>query len=213
MAGADRLARLPDIESGPAVDHFQSAGDGYRSLYPGQLPDGLWQYPSSAVAFELAGAWRRRRAAGHLLCRSHRLGDLPHRYAGQGVRSADGVRRLCDAALSRRHRLDPAGGAEFRLAEQGLDGADRRHPRRLQYLFDDRPDPGDRRDVVSLHVRIHQFGARPGLVGNGGRRQYPRRPHAADHAAHNPAAGDARHHRRHHHQLFSKRSRCSAHRR
>ena len=58
--------------------------------------------------------------------RSDRLGDFPHRYAGQGIRPADGVRRLRDAALSRRHRLDPAGGTEFRLAQQGLDGADRR---------------------------------------------------------------------------------------
>ncbi len=40
-------------------------------------------------------------------------------------------RRLRDAALSRRHRLDPAGGAEFRLAQQGLDGGNRRHTRRV----------------------------------------------------------------------------------
>ena len=59
---------------------------------------------------------------------------------------------LHHAALSRRDRLDPAGGPEFRLAQQGLDGADRRRARHLQHLFDGRLDPGRRRDLVSLHA-------------------------------------------------------------
>ena len=41
---------------------------------------------------EFAGARRRRRAAGDLLCRADRLGGVAHRHAGQGVRPAAGVR-------------------------------------------------------------------------------------------------------------------------
>ena len=181
------------------ISSLQEADSG--SLTLANYRAGLWQRPASAVAVELAGTRRRRRRACHSVRRPDRLGDFPHRYAGQGLRPADGVRRLCDAALSRRHRLDPAGRSEFRMAQQGLDGADRRRPRHLQYLLDDRPDPGHRGDVVSLHLRVHQFGARPGVVRNGRRREYSRRPHAAHHAAHHVAVGDAGDHRRRHHHL------------
>jgi hypothetical protein len=63
-------------------------------------------------------------------------------------------------------------------------------------------DPGRGRDLASLHVRVHQLGARLGVLGDGRRGQYPRRPHASDHAARHAAAGDPRDHRRHHHQLL-----------
>ena len=201
MAGADRRARLSRIESDSAADHFKPAGDRQRTLYARQLPDCLRQYPAPPGARKLTGTRRRRRPARHAVWRSDRVGDFAHGYAGQGVRPADGVRRFCDAALSWRHRLDSPGGPEFRMAQQGLDGVDRRRARHFQYLFDDGPDPGRSRDVVSIHFCIHEFRARPGVVGNGRCREYTGRPHASDDAADNIAAGDAGDHRRRHHQL------------
>ena len=134
---------------------------------------------------------RRRRGALLPVRRAARLGGLAHRHAGQGLHPADGVRRLHHPALSRRDRLDPAGRAECRLAQQGLDGADRRRERHLQRLFDGRADRRRGGHVVPLRVRVHQRGARSRLVRDGGRREHPRRRHAAHDVPRHAAAGAA----------------------
>ena len=150
------------------ISSFQEPETGRLTLR--QLRRGLRPRAPPAGAVELAAARRRRRGALLPVRRADRLGDLAHRHAGQGLHPADGVRRLHHAALSRRDRLDPARRAECRLAQQGLDGADRRRERPVQRLFDGRPDRGHRGHVVPLRVRVHQRGARSRLVRDGGRR-------------------------------------------
>ena len=105
-----------------------------------------------------------------------RLGRLAHRHAAPRLHQAVRARRLHHPALSRARRLDPARGAELRLAQQGLDGADRRVARasstsiRLTGLI-----MVMAAHLFSLHLRVHVVGARTRLVGDGGRGQHPRR--------------------------------------
>ena len=176
------------------VSSFQEPETGRLTLV--QLCRGLRPRAAFAGAVEHACVRRRRRGARRHLRRAARLGDLAHRHAGEGLHPADGVRRLHHPALSRRDRLDPARRAERRLAQQGVDGADRRRVRHLQRLFDDRADRGRGGHVVSLRVRVHLRRARSRLVRDGGRRQHPRRRHAAHDVPRDAAAGAARDRRR-----------------
>ena len=60
---------------------------------------------------------------------ARRLGRVAHRHAGQGLLSRHGPGRLHHAALSRRHRMDPAGWTERGLDQSRVDGGDGRRRR------------------------------------------------------------------------------------
>ena len=192
----DRDPGVPHLEPDGAARHLELPGARDRPPHLAELRRGLRPRAAPAGAVEHAGVRRRRRGALLSVRRAARLGDLAHRHAGEGLHPADGVRRLHHPALSRRDRLDPARRAERRLAQQGVDGADRRGERPVQRLFDDRPDRGRGGHVVSLRVRVHRRRARSRLVRNGGRREHPRRRHAAHHVPRHAAAGAARDRRR-----------------
>ena len=116
------------------------------------------------------------------------VGRRAHRHAGQRLGARLRGRRLHHTRVPRCHRLEPAGGAECRLAQQVLHGRDRREFRAVQHLFARRP--GFRH--VALHlpvcVPVRFKLARIDVLRDGGRRRDPGRRDVAGHAhGHDPA--------------------------
>ena len=116
--------------------------------------------------------------------------DMPLRRTVRALVTAS----LRDAAVSRRHRLGAAGGAQQRPAQPGLP---RRHraPSQDEYLFNIYSLPGpDLRHLllhVSLRVRAGRQCARPHSGRSRGRLLDPRRQRLDDGAARHDAAGHA----------------------
>ena len=133
-----------------------------------------------------------RRGLAGAVRHSARLGRVAHQHAGARLRAHAGAGDLHHAALHRRGRLDPAGRAQCRLAQPLLHV---RSPAREAGPFNIYSFTGlvvrHRALLLSLHLHLHHGGARPGVVGDGGRRQHPGRGHVADHAAGHAAAGAA----------------------
>ena len=192
----DRDPAIPHREPDGAAGHLKLPGARDRPPHDRELRRGLWPRAAFAGVVEHAGVWRRRRGARLPVRRAARLGDLAHRHAGEGLHPSDGVRRVYHPALSRRDRLDPARRPERRLAQQGVDGTDRRRARHFQCLLDGRADRCRRGHVVSLCVRIHLRRARSCLVRNGRRGEHSGRRHLAHHVPRHAAAGAARDRRR-----------------
>ena len=138
---------------------------------------------------------RRRLLFDHLLRggRADGLAGRAHRPAVQPrhPRAGDGLLRY--AAVSRRHRLGAAGGAQQRAAQQILSLPDRRAAGRIsvQYLFDAGADLRHLLLHLPLCLRADRQFARPHAGRSGGRLVHPRRARLDHGPADHDSAGAA----------------------
>ena len=153
----------------------------------------LWPGALRGIAVELAGAGIGNRGDLGRVRGADGLGDVAHQHASEDAGLGAGAGQLYPAPLSGCHRLDPARWPQRRVYQPGLALAHRCFRPADQCLYLQRPGLRHGLPVVSADLYLRQIRARSGLVGDGGRGEYPGCGHLDSDAQGNAAAGLAIH--------------------